>query len=83
MLPLGDSNQGPLVQHACITAHDTCLWHVGGMLVGCLTYQTNCWFAPLTLHKKINYLMEIDCHLLVLSRSKDKSVQHNYQVIAL
>ena len=61
MLPLGDSNQGPLVQHACITAHDTCLWHVGGLSN---IPQTNYWVAPLVLINKLNYLMEIDCHLL-------------------
>ena len=35
MLPLG-FEQGPLVQHACTTTHET---HVCGMLVGCLTYH--------------------------------------------
>ena len=63
MLPLGDSNQGPVVQHACITAHDTCLWHVGRLSN---IPQTNYWVAPLVLINKLNNLMEIDCHLLVV-----------------
>ena len=37
-----DSNQGPLVQHACITAHDTCLWHVG-RLSNIYTNLTTLW----------------------------------------
>ena len=37
---------GPLVKHACITVHDTCLWDVGGLsnipqkLLGC-TFGVN------------------------------------------
>ena len=56
---LWDTNQGPLVQHACITAHDTCLWHVGGLSN---IPQTKYWVAPLVLINKLNYLMD---HLLV------------------
>ena len=49
----GKSNPGPLVQHACITAHDTCLWHVGGLSN---ILQTNYWVAPLMLINKLNYI---------------------------
>ena len=61
MLPMG-FEQGPLVQQACITAHDTCLWNVGRLSN---ISQTNYWVVPLVLINKLNYLMEIDCHLLV------------------
>ena len=44
------------------TVHGTCLWHVGGLSN---IPQTNYWVAPLVLINKLNYLVEIDCHLLV------------------